>query len=136
MDRRKMMGCVLSLLGATAMAVAGAPSPARTQLQGFLAAFNSGDRATLMAFGRDHAPPDFLRPAIIDQTLEMNRTSGGYEVLEVNESSPLALTSWVRARKTREVVLLTIVVHADEPGRINVVTFQSDDLPERLPTRQ
>jgi len=42
-----------------------------------------GDRATLNAFGKDHAPPDFLRPQIIDQTLEMNRTSGGYDLLEV-----------------------------------------------------
>jgi len=125
-----MLGCVLlSFLGA---AVAGAPSPARVQLDGFLTAFNSGNRATLTAFGKDHAPPDFLRPEIIDQTLEMNRTSGGYELLEVNESSPLALTSWVRARASKEVVLLRIEVDADSPERIIVVAFQSAEPPERL----
>jgi hypothetical protein len=99
---------------------------------GFLAAFNSGDRATLTAFAQDRAPPDFLRPAIIDQTLEMNRASGGYEVLEVNETGPLSATGWLRARKTREIVLLTVVVHVEEPGRISAITFQSDDPPERL----
>jgi len=137
MNRGKMMGCVLlCLLGATVTAVAGAPSPARAQLEGFLTAFNSGDRATLIAFGKDHAPPDFLRPAIIDQTLEMNRNSGGYELLEVNESSPLALTSWVRARATKGVVLLRIEVDAASPERITVVSFQSDEPPERYRSRE
>lgn len=137
MNRRKMMGCVLlSLLSAAATAVAGAPSPARAQLEGFLAAFNSGDRAAITAFGKDHAPPDFLRPAIVDQTLEMYRASGGYDLLEVNESSPLALTSWVRARASKEVVQLRIEVDAASPERITVVAFQSADPPERLRSRE
>jgi hypothetical protein len=133
MNRRKMIGCaLLGLFGPHLTALASAPSPARLQLEGFLTAFNSGDRAALTAFGKDHAPPDFLRPQIVDQTLEMYRTSGGYELLEVNESSPLALTSWVRARATKEVVLLRIEVDAASPGRIIVVAFQSADPPDRL----
>jgi hypothetical protein len=137
MNRRKTMGCVLlGLLGATATALAGAPSPARVQLEGFLAAFNSGDRATLTAFGMDHAPPDFLRPQIVDQTLEMYRTSGGYELLEVSETSPLALTSWVRARASNDVVLLRVEVDAASPERIIVVAFQSADPPESLRSRE
>jgi hypothetical protein len=106
------------------------------QLDGFLAAFNSGDRATLTAFGKDHAPPDFLRAQIVDQTLEMYRASGGYELLEVSESSPLALTSWVRARASKEVVLLRVEVDAASPERIIVVAFQSANPPERLRSRE
>lgn len=137
MNRRNLIGCVLlSLLGAITTAAAGAPSPARAQLQGFLAAFNSGDRATIIAFGKDHAPPDFLRPAIVDQTLEMYRASGGYDLLEVNETDPLSLSSWVRARKTQEIVLLAVQVHADEPGRISAIGFTSEEPPERLRARQ
>lgn len=137
MNRRKTMGCVLlSLLGATVTAIAGAPSPARVQLEGFLTAFNSGDRATLTAFGKDHAPPDFLRAEIIDQTLEMNRNSGGYDLLEVNESSPLALKSWVRARASKEVVQLAIEVDAASPERIIMVAFVSEEPPERLRSRE
>lgn len=127
-----LIGCVLLGLSGTIAGATEMPSPARAQLDNFLAAFNSGDRATLTAFGKDHAPPDFLRPAIVDQTLEMNRDSGGYEVLEVNETDPLSLTSWVRARKTREIVLLAIGVQADEPERISVVAFTSEVPPERL----
>jgi len=137
MNRRKTMGCVLlSLLGAAVTALAGAPSPVRVQLDGFLTAFNSGDRTTLIEFGKDHAPPDFLRPAIVDQTLEMYRTSGGYELLEVNETDPLSLRSWVRARKTQDIVLLAVAVHADEPERISTIAFLSEDPPERLRTRK
>jgi len=133
---RIFIGCVLSGLSGAIAGAAETPSPARAQLEGFLAAFNSGDRATLIAFGRNHAPPDFLRPAIIDQTLEMNRASGGYEVLEVNETQPLSAASWIRARKTQEIVLLRVVVHADEPGRLSVISFQSEVPPERLRTRK
>ena len=132
----RLIGCVLLGLSGAIAGAADTPSPARAQLDGFLAAFNSGDRATLAAFGKDHAPPDFLRPAILDQTLEMNRASGGYDVLEVAETDPLSVKSWVRARKTRAIVLLSVVVHADEPGRISAITFQSQDVPERPGTRQ
>lgn len=136
MGIHRLIGCALLGLSGAIASAAETPSPARTQLEGFLAAFNSGDRAALTAFGKDHAPPDFLRPAIIDQTLEMYRTSGGYEVLEVNEAEPLSARSWLRARKTQEIVLLSVVVHADEPGRLSVITFQSDDPPERLRSRK
>jgi hypothetical protein len=136
MKINRWIGCVLLGLSGAITGAADAPSPARAQLDGFLAAFNSGDRATLTAFGKDHAPPDFLRPAIIDQTLEMYRASGGYDVLEVNEANPRALKSWVRARRTQEIVSLAVVVHADEPGRISEIGFLSDEPPERLRTRK
>ena len=66
----------------------------------------------------------------------MYRASGGYDLLEVNETGPLSLTSWVQARKTGEIVLLADQVHADEPARISAIGFQSDVPPERLRTRQ
>jgi len=132
----RLIVCVLLVLSSAIAGAAESPSPARAQLEGFLAAFNSGDRATLTAFGKDHAPPDFIRPQIVDQTLEMYRTSGGYELLEVNESGPLALTSWVRARASKEVVQLRIEVDASSPERIIVVAFQSAEPPERLRSRE
>jgi hypothetical protein len=132
----RLIGCILLGLSGAIAGAAEPPSPARAQLDGFLAAFNSGDRAKIEAFGRDHAPPDFIRPAIVDQTLEMSRTSGGYDLLEVNEADPLSLKSWVRARKTQKIVMLAVAVHADEPGRISMVAFLSEEPPERLRTRK
>ena len=124
---RRMKLMLLSLLGSAALA--GTPSPARVQLDGFLAAFNSGDRAAIEAFGKDHAPPDFLRPAIVDQTLEMSRTSGGYDVLEVYEIDSLSVKSWVLARATKNVVELTIVVDPANPERITVITLKDSVAP-------
>ena len=95
-----------------------------------------GDRTKLIEYAKDHAPPDFLRSEIIDQTLEMNRNSGGYDLLEVNESSPLALKSWVRARASQEVVRLAIEVDAASPERIIMVAFLSEEPPERLRSRE
>lgn len=132
MRPNRLVGFVLLGLSAAIAGAAETASPARAQLENFLAAFNSGDRATLTEFGKDHAPPDFLRPAIIDQTLEMYRNSGGYDVLEVNEADPLSLKSWVRAQKTQEIVMLAVTVKADEPRRISAIGFLSEEPPERL----
>jgi len=121
MQRTKLELVLLCLLGGAVLA--GTPSPARVQFDGFLAAFNSGDRATITAFGKEHAPPDFLRPAIVDQTLEMSRTSGGYDVLEVYEIDSLSVKSRVLARATKNVVELTIVVDPANPERITVITL-------------
>jgi hypothetical protein len=132
MQRTRLELMLLCLLGGAV--VAGTPSPARVQLDGFLAAFNSGDRATITAFGMDHAPPDFLRPAIVDQTLEMSRTSGGYDVLEVNEIDSLSVKSWVLARATKKVVELTIAVDPANPERITVITLNDRVAPASPPT--
>jgi hypothetical protein len=130
----RLIGCVLLSLSGAIAGTAETPSPARVQLNGFLAAFNSGDRETIMAFGKDHAPPDFLRPAIVDQTLEMSRTSGGYDVLEVNEIDSLSVKSWVLARATKAVVELTIAVDPANPERITVITLNDGAAPASSPT--
>ena len=127
MQRTMLELMLLCLLGGAVLA--GTRSPARVQFDGFLAAFNSGDRATITAFGKDHAPPDFLRPAIVDQTLEMSRTSGGYDVLEVKETDPLSVKSWVLARATKEVVELSIAVDPANPERITVITLKDRAAP-------
>ncbi len=126
MMTRKLAGFLLGL-SATIASAADAPSPARAQLDGFIAAFNSGDRATIEAFGRDHMPPDFMRAAIIDQTLQMSGKSGGFDVLDVTETGPLALKGHVRERKTRNIVEITIQVDATSPGRITTITLNGPD---------
>jgi hypothetical protein len=123
MSINRLFGYVLMGVCGAVAGAAEPPSPARAQLDAFLAAFNSGDRATITAFGKEHAPPDFLRPAIVDQTLEMSRTSGGYEVLEVYDTDSLSVKSWVRARTTKNVVELSIAVDPANLKRIMVITL-------------
>lgn len=124
MKRSTMLLASLGLvILAGAQSMAGEKSPARQQMDGFLAAFNSGDRAQVEAFGREHMPPDFMRKEIIDQTMQMIATSGGYDVVDVMESSPHALTSHVRARRTNAVVVLQVGVDIAAPERITRIGF-------------
>ena len=125
MTFRSMFGYVLLGLSGAIAGAAEPPSPARAQMDGFLAAFNSGDRAKIEAFGRDHAPPDFIRSAVLDDTMKMFETTGGLDVVDVTESNPHALKSRVRERRTHAVVELTIVVDDAAPERITEILLTS-----------
>jgi hypothetical protein len=118
----------LSLLAAASVvASADAPSPARAQMDGFIMAFNSGDRAQVEAFGREHMPPDFMRAEIIDQTMQMIERTGGFDVVDVTESNSHALKSHVRERRTKKVVELNVVVDDAAPERITMITMGGGD---------
>jgi D-alanyl-D-alanine carboxypeptidase len=124
---RKLIGStLLALSGAISMA-ADVPSPARVQMDGFIAAFNSGDRARIEAFGRDHAPPDFIRAAVLDDTMRMYASSGGLDLVEVEESEPLSVSSRVRERKSGAIMKLTVQVNPAEPTRITMITLHSGE---------
>jgi len=129
MTINRLISCVLlGLCGAIAGA-AETPSPARAQLEDFLAAFNSGDRAKIEAFGRDHAPPNFVEASILDQTMQMFATTGGLDLLEVEQSSPHALRSRVRERRTGSVQRLVIEIDPATPDRIIVIQLTTTDSP-------
>ena len=74
-------------------------------------------------FGKDQRRRISFGPQSLTRRSRCPGLSGGYDVLEVNETDPLSLTSWVRARKTQEVVLLAIQVRAEDPERISAVGF-------------
>jgi len=122
-----ILASLAMMAAAGAAASADGNSPARQQMEGFLAAFNSGDRGQIEEFGRDHMPPDFSRKEIIDQTMRMIETSGGYDVVDVTESSPHALTSHVRARRTKQIVVLQVGVDVAAPERITNIGFVTAD---------
>ena len=118
-----------TLLAMTAAIACGAdtPSPARVQMDGFIAAFNSGDRAKIEAFGREHAPPDFIRAQVLDDTMRMFESTGGLDLVKVEESDPLSVKSHVRERKTGAIVELTVQVNPAEPSRITMITLLSGE---------
>ena len=118
----KPFACALLGLTGALAAADGARSPVRAQLEGFLAAFNSGDRATVAAFERDHAPPGFT-----DATMEIYEKTGRLDLLEVAETSPLALTGKVREHKTGAIVKLVVQVNPAEPTRITTIMLDSGE---------
>jgi D-alanyl-D-alanine carboxypeptidase len=128
-----MLGALLAAV--PIVAPADASSPARTQMDGFIAAFNTADRAKIEAFGRDHMPPDFMRAAIIDQTLQMSENSGGLDLLDATESSPHAIKGHVRERKTNDVVEITVEVDAASPERITTILLKDPDELVKAPAK-
>lgn len=126
MNLIKLTAC--ALLSLSTLAIAGeARSPARAQLDGFLAAFNSGDRTTVAAFERDHAPPGFTEP-----TMQIFAKTGGYDLLELEESGPHAVSGWVRARSTRALEQLSIEVDPARPERIVRIQLVDGNPPAHL----
>jgi D-alanyl-D-alanine carboxypeptidase len=126
----KIRTLLSGLLAATVVAAfAGAPTPARVQMEGFITAFNTGDRAKIEAFGRDHMPPDFLRAAVLDDTMKMFQSTGGFDVVDLTESGPHALQGHVRERRTKNIQLITVRVDDTAPERITEIWFQAPDEP-------
>jgi hypothetical protein len=119
----KLHVLLLGLLGGTSALASADTSPARVQMEGFIAALNSGDRTKIEAFGRAHMPADFMRPAIIDQTLHMYESTGGFDVLDVTESNPHSLKGHLRERKTNNVQEITVVVDDAAPERITTIAL-------------
>jgi D-alanyl-D-alanine carboxypeptidase len=126
----KFRSMLSGLIAATSLAAfAGDPSPARVQMDGFITAFNTGDRAKIEAFGRDHMPPDFLRAAVLDDTIEMFQKTGGFDVVDVTESGPHSLQGHVRERRTKNIQQITVRVDGAAPERITDIWFHTPDDP-------
>ncbi len=102
-------------------------TPAGRQLQAWLAAFDSGDRATLQAFAAKNmaanTPPDFA-----DQTLQVRNEVGGFNFQKIEESSEVRLVALARTRTSGEGVRVIIEVEATEPHRIASIQLQPAEL--------
>jgi D-alanyl-D-alanine carboxypeptidase len=98
-------------------------TPAGQQLQVWLAAFDSGDRATLQAFASknmsENTPADFA-----EQTVQIRNEVGGFDFQKVEESTDVRLVALARARTTGEGVRVAIEVETAEPHRVTSIQLQ------------
>src|SRR5262245_25494941 len=103
-------------------------TPPGRQLSAWLAAINSGDRATMQAF-MDKSMPG--RP--IEPGLEMGKRSGGYEVKKVEESRETRIVALLQERGPgKQFARLTISVAAEAPDRIAGIRIQPAQAPPEL----
>jgi D-alanyl-D-alanine carboxypeptidase len=128
---RLFVGLLLGICLAQAHAT---ESPARAQLERFLAAYNAGDRETMTAYMRAYGSPPMQQDAPILQALEWHDEYGRFDLLEVTESDPLASYSAVRASNSGEVLGVSIHVDPEPPHRIQMLLIGGEDLPERYRT--
>ncbi len=98
-------------------------TPAGRQLQAWLVAFDSGDRATLQAFAAKNMAPN-TPPDFADQTLQVHNEVGGFEFQKIEESTDARLVALARTRASGEGVRVIIEVEASEPHRISSIQLQ------------
>ena len=107
-------------------------TPPAKQLQAWLAAFNSGDRATIQAFiaksMSEGTGPDF-----VDQTIQMRDQFGGLDFQKVEESTDVRFVGIAVKRLGGERIRMTVEVDSAEPHRITSIFLQPASPPENTP---
>src|SRR5215472_4718728 len=106
--------------------------PAAKQLQAWLAAFDSGDRATIQAFVAK-SMPEGIGPDFADQTIQMRDEFGGLDFQKIEESTDVRLVAIAQTRLGGERLRMTVEVDSAEPHRITSIFLQPASPPENTP---
>jgi D-alanyl-D-alanine carboxypeptidase len=97
---------------------------AETLAKGWLDAFNSGDRATLLAFLQKYRPKD---AAHIDGLLNFRSRTGGFDVEKIEESTATHCAALVKEKDSDQFALLVVDVDPETPNEI--VKFELQAVP-------
>jgi D-alanyl-D-alanine carboxypeptidase len=92
-----------------------ADSPAERQFRAWLAAFNQGDRATLLKFINDNYPSDAGR---IDGEMNFRAGTGGFDFRKTESATATEFTALVQERKSDQFARAVVTVDPNEPHRI------------------
>src|SRR5688572_2512614 len=88
---------------AVVLALAGAPeqTPAAQQLASWLAAFNSADRATILAYHERHFPYSAASRDVadIDSELGLSGATGGFDLRKTEQLTATTLTAYLKERR-------------------------------------
>jgi CubicO group peptidase (beta-lactamase class C family) len=88
----------------------------------WLEVFNRGDRAVSQPFFEKAFAGDAKQRT--DRSLGMRQQTGGFDLVEVRESSATAIACILKSRSTGRSVLLTLTVEPEEPHRIATIRLQ------------
>ena len=116
---------VIAASGATALAQPSMPeSPAAKQFAAWLAAFNKGDRAALLAYHEQSFPykaaSDDVRD--IDREAGLRSATGGFDIKKTEAGSPTRYSAVLKERHSEQFAHATMEVDAAAPHR--VVSFE------------
>jgi CubicO group peptidase (beta-lactamase class C family) len=107
-------------------------TPAAKQLQAWLAAFDSGERATIQAFVAK-SMPEGTGPDFVDQTIQMRDQFGGLDFQKVEESTDVRFVAIAQTRLGGERIRMTVEVDSAEPHRITSIFLQPVSPPGNTP---
>jgi len=105
---------------------------AAKQLQAWLAAFDSGDRATIQAFVAK-SMPEGTGPDFADQTIQMRDQFGGLDFQKVEESTNVRFVAIAQTRLGGERIRMTVEADSAEPHRVTSIFLQPASPPENTP---
>jgi D-alanyl-D-alanine carboxypeptidase len=120
--------CLLIICSATILHAQSTPqeSPAAQQLEAWLVAFNSGDRATLQQYLEKNRPSSVPN---LDDEMDFRRQTGGFEFKKAVSSTATAATAIVKERESDQFARLAIEVEADPPHRISKLELRTIPTP-------
>ena len=97
-------------------------TPAGRALTGWLRAFDSGDRATFLAFLTSRYPSGVKR---IDDDMQFRQMTGGFVVREIVTSAPTRLVAAVEDQSNQQFATMTVVTESAAPYVIDRVSIRA-----------
>jgi D-alanyl-D-alanine carboxypeptidase len=101
-------------------------TPAARQLHAWLDAFNSGDRATLLAFLEKNYPDDSKR---IDGLVRFRAMTGGFELKKLEKSDDTHSSAILKEHSSDQFAQLAIEVDPGEPHQIKKLDLNAIPTP-------
>lgn len=126
---RRILGIagLLLVLGLASRGLMGQQgTPAEKQLQAWLAAFNSGDRATLLQFLEKYRPE---RAKQIDDVMEFRNMTGGFELKKIEEVNATRVTALLKEKDSDQFARLMMEVQEAEPHQITKAELRAGPTP-------
>jgi D-alanyl-D-alanine carboxypeptidase len=97
-------------------------TPAGHQLSGWLAAFNSGDRATFLAFLQKNYP---ARAGEIDSEMGFREQTGGFDLKQAGECAAAKCSAILKERNSDQFASIVVEVDPAEPHAIKGIELRA-----------
>ncbi len=123
-------GSILYMAGARAAVVEAPKTPAGEQLSGWLAAFNSGDRAQMEGFLSHYKDPSGHE---VNGALGFRQQTGGFDLRKIEESLPTRINGLVQERDSDQFARFTMEVEAEAPHKITRFDLRAIPRPTEFP---
>jgi len=107
-----------------------ADTPAAHQLSGWLAAFNSGDKATVLAFLQKNYP---ARVKEVDGEMRFHGQTGGFDLKKAEECAATKCAAILEERNSEQFARIEVEVDPAEPHVIKAVELRPIPRPAEFP---
>ena len=112
--------------------------PAARQLAAWLAAFNTGDRAALLAYHQQSFPYEAASADVgnIERELGLAQGTGGFELMQTEDAAPTRVAVLLKERDSDQFAHVELEVDAAAPNRVHRFEIHPVPTPERFRPRR